>query len=70
MAARGQTMTLFSLKMVKTLFVHYFQHKKAEETKNNNLGIYGLRFPEGLNLAVPSVDLSQQQLDHLSDKIN
>ena len=29
-----------------------------------------LRLPEGLSLAGPSVDMSQQHFDHFSDKIN
>ena len=34
------------------------------------LRIRALRLPEGLSLAGPSVDMSQQHFDHFSDKIN
>ena len=32
--------------------------------------LLNLRLPEGLSLAGPSVDMSQQHFDHFSDKIN
>ena len=40
--ARGQILTLFQLKLVKTLFLHCFQCNQAKNFKNKKSGIYGL----------------------------
>ena len=41
--ARGQTLTLFQLKLVKTLFVYFFHCNQAKNFRNKKYGIYGLR---------------------------